>query len=159
MHSSVWHDKNLCGTNSCDLRLTCIIRINKSHVENLLLYSTVVIIILHVWLSSTVSHWSPHASCIYIHVLVFHFLHIVVCPPTSPASSYWLYSSSMATSCCIIMQNHMQYVWIFGRPLRVCYIYIYIKFATIYCVQRFGGSDYPPRSPPNSNSTPQKLTI
>ena len=37
MHSSalcivsVWHDKNLCDTNLCDMCLTCIIHINKSH--------------------------------------------------------------------------------------------------------------------------------
>ena len=34
MHSNVWHDKNLCGTNICDLHvLTRIIRINKPHAE------------------------------------------------------------------------------------------------------------------------------
>ena len=30
MHCNIWHDKNLCGTNLCDRRLT---RINKSHAE------------------------------------------------------------------------------------------------------------------------------
>ena len=29
----IWRDKNLCGTNSCDQRLTRMIRINKSHTE------------------------------------------------------------------------------------------------------------------------------
>ena len=33
MHSNVWCDKNLCGTNLCDLRLTRINHINKSHAE------------------------------------------------------------------------------------------------------------------------------
>ena len=33
MLSNVWRDKNLRGTNLCDLRLTRIIRINKSHAE------------------------------------------------------------------------------------------------------------------------------
>ena len=33
MHSNVWCDKNLCGTNLCDLCLTHINRINKSHAE------------------------------------------------------------------------------------------------------------------------------
>ena len=33
MHSNVWRDKYLCGTNLCDLCLTRIIRINKSHAE------------------------------------------------------------------------------------------------------------------------------
>ena len=31
--SNVWHNKNLCIINLCDLRLTCIIRINKFHAE------------------------------------------------------------------------------------------------------------------------------
>ena len=33
MHSNVWLDKNLCGTNLCDQRLTRIICIYKSHAE------------------------------------------------------------------------------------------------------------------------------
>ena len=33
MYCNVWHDKNLCGTNLCDWRLTCIICINKTHTE------------------------------------------------------------------------------------------------------------------------------
>ena len=33
MHSNVWHDRNLCSTNLCDLCLTRIISINKSHTE------------------------------------------------------------------------------------------------------------------------------
>ena len=30
MHYNVWYNKNLCDTNLCDWRLTCIIRINKT---------------------------------------------------------------------------------------------------------------------------------
>ena len=33
MHSNVWRDKKLCGTNLCDQRSTRIIRINKCHAE------------------------------------------------------------------------------------------------------------------------------
>ena len=33
MHSNVQRDKNSCGTNLCDPRLTCIICINESHTE------------------------------------------------------------------------------------------------------------------------------
>ena len=33
MHCNVWRDKNLCGTNLCDQRLTRIIRINKTRAE------------------------------------------------------------------------------------------------------------------------------
>ena len=33
MHSNVWCDKNLCSTNSCDLRMTHIIHIIKSDAE------------------------------------------------------------------------------------------------------------------------------
>ena len=33
MHSNVWRNKKLCGTNLCDLRLTHIIHINKSYAE------------------------------------------------------------------------------------------------------------------------------
>ena len=33
LRSNVLHDKNLCDTNLRDLRLTCIIRINKPHAE------------------------------------------------------------------------------------------------------------------------------
>ena len=33
MFTNVWHDKNLYGTNLCDLPLTRIIHINKSHAE------------------------------------------------------------------------------------------------------------------------------
>ena len=33
MHCNVWHDKNLCGTNLCNWRLTRIIRINKTRAE------------------------------------------------------------------------------------------------------------------------------
>ena len=33
MHSNVWCNKNLSGTNLCDLHLTRIIHINKSHAE------------------------------------------------------------------------------------------------------------------------------
>ena len=32
-YSNVRHHKNLCGANLCNLHLTCIIRINKSHAE------------------------------------------------------------------------------------------------------------------------------
>ena len=32
-YSNIWRDKNLCGTNLCNLCLTRIIRINKSHAE------------------------------------------------------------------------------------------------------------------------------
>ena len=33
MYCNVWCDKNLCSTNLCDLCLTHIICINKSHAE------------------------------------------------------------------------------------------------------------------------------
>ena len=33
MHCNVWRDKNLCGTNLCDRRLTHIIHINKTRAE------------------------------------------------------------------------------------------------------------------------------
>ena len=33
MHGNIWRDKNLCSTNLCDLRLTHMIHINKSHAE------------------------------------------------------------------------------------------------------------------------------
>ena len=33
MHCNVWCDKNLCGTNLCDQRLTHIIHINKTRAE------------------------------------------------------------------------------------------------------------------------------
>ena len=37
MHYIIYRDKNLCGINLCDQCLTCIIRINKTLAENVVL--------------------------------------------------------------------------------------------------------------------------
>ena len=116
MHSNVWYDKNLCGTNLCDLCLTHIIRINISHteicrfrvVQGLVLYYSMICTYCNVvtaslpsylnfffFLNARAREWGHHSVYKIVHITNVH-------APTSTYTSDW----SLCGQFCRLLVHH-----------------------------------------------------